>query len=192
VLPVHEFNNWLMTDHPFAVKIYHEAYLCFDAGITPLAIPNEYKGSPANEKLRTTLDINIARATEFISGAELFVVRKQYALAVFHLHQAAEQLYSGIIRFITGLRVHTHNIDKLHRYARHLMPGVDVLFPRDSGVEKELFQYLQRAYVDGRYNPGFVLKYAIVSQLTERVQKLLELCKPLQHTKIIHSSPGWR
>ncbi|MEP7279938.1 MAG: HEPN domain-containing protein [Bacteroidota bacterium] len=175
VLPVHQFNGWLMKDHVFASQVYHEANLLYDAGIVPLAIPNEYS---ANLKAaRDILDTHQARAVEFISGAELFIIRKQYALATFHLHQAAEQIYSGTIWSATGLRVHTHNLDKLYRYNRHFVPATQAVFPRDSGPEKQLFHYLQKAYVDGRYNSNFTIKYQTISLLLERVQKLLALCK---------------
>ncbi|HTE09344.1 MAG TPA: HEPN domain-containing protein, partial [Chitinophagaceae bacterium] len=81
----------------------------------------------------------------------------------------------------------THNLDKLYRYARHLLPALDTAFPRDSETEKELFRWLQKAYTDGRYNNGFSVKQAIISQLSERVQKLLELCKTLQYSKTTHT-----
>jgi HEPN domain-containing protein len=185
VLPVHQFNDWLIKDHPFATRIYQQASLFYDAGITPLAIPNEYNETGTKKTVREVLETHTAQAVEFISGAELFILRKQYGLAAFHLHQAAEQLYSGIIWFITGLRVHTHNLDKLHRYSRHLLPGIHTIFPRDTVPEKELFRWLQKAYVDGRYNSGFTVKYMVVSQLSERVQKLLDLCKTVSFSKII-------
>ena len=187
VLPVHQFNDWLIQDHPFASRVYHQASLLYDAGITPLAIPDQYNEAVAKQILRSTLDTHTAQALEFISGAELFMVRKRFGLAAFHLHQAAEQIYSGIIRFLTGLRVQTHNLDKLYRYARHLLPALDTAFPRDSETEKELFRWLQKAYTDGRYNSGFPVKQAIISQLSERVQKLLELCKTLQYSKTTHT-----
>jgi HEPN domain-containing protein len=187
VLPVHQFNDWLIQDHPFASRVYQQASLLYDAGITPLAIPGVYNEAATTEMLRSILDTHTAQALEFIAGAGLFMLRKQYGLAAFHLHQAAEQIYSGIIRFLTGLRVQTHNLDKLYRYARHLLPALDTAFPRDSETEKELFRWLQKAYADGRYNSDFSVKHAIISQLSERVQKLLELCKTLQYSKTTHT-----
>jgi uncharacterized protein len=187
VLPVQQFNDWLIKDHPFATRVYQQAGLFYDAGITPLAIPNDYDEPASKKILREVMDTHTAQAIEFISGADLFIIRKQYALAAFHLHQAAEQLYSGMIWFVTGLRIHTHNLDKLYRYSRHLLPGMHTVFPRDSGPEKELFRCLQKAYVDGRYNSGFTVKYLVVSQLSERVQKLLELCKTLPYSKVINT-----
>ena len=187
VLPVQQFNRWLMKNHPFATRVYRQATLVYDAGVIPLAIPNVCNEAALQQKLQNTFDTHIIKAIEFISGAEWFVQRKQYPLAAFHLHQAVEQLYSGIIRFTTGLRVHTHNIDKLYRYARHLRPGIYAIFPRDSLREKELFRQLQKAYIDGRYNSTFSIKAVIISQLSERVQNLLQLCKNLSPSKHIIS-----
>lgn len=179
VFAVHQFNSWLMKGHPFASRVYQHAIVLYDSGAVPLAIPNQYDEAEAKKVLHEVLNVHVTQAAEFISGAELFMLRKRYALAAFHLHQAAEQLYSGIIWLVTGLRVHTHNLDKLYRYSKHLLPGIHTVFPRDSGPEKELFRWLQKAYVDGRYNHAFSVKYLIISQLSDRVKKLLELCKTL-------------
>ncbi len=175
VIPVHEFNGWLMKNHPFAARAYHEAKLYYDAGITPLAIPDKLYETSLSLLIKEKLVQRSKQAVEFMAGAELFALRKQYGLAAFNLHQSAEQLYSGVIQFISGLRVQTHNLDKLHRYARWLAPAITAVFPRNSNEEKEIFRWLQRAYTEGRYSGEYAVKYAVISQLTQRVKKLMEI-----------------
>jgi uncharacterized protein len=185
VMQAAQFNGWLKKEHPFALKVFKNARLCFDAGRIPFNIPDNFNELAAKEILEEDLEQKINKAIEFLAGAELFIVRKQFEMAAFHLHQAAEQIYTGIIRFITGFRVQTHNLDKLYRYSQYLLPGLKDVFPR--GVEKEskLFQCLQKAYLGSRYNMDFSIKYEMVSLLFERVNKLLILCQGIMRTRLI-------
>jgi HEPN domain-containing protein len=185
VMQAVQFKEWLKKDHPFALRVVQNASLYFDACMIPLNVPDYYEELTAKEYLREELEHKIRKAIEFLAGAELFLVRRQFEMAAFHLHQAAEQIYTGIIRFKTGFQVQTHNLDKLYRYSKYLMPGLKDVFPR--GVEKEskLFQCLQKAYLGSRYNPDFSIKYEMVSILFERVNKLLILCQSIIRTRLI-------
>ncbi len=185
VMQAVQFNGWLKKEHPFALKVVQNASLYFDACRITLNVPDHYDELTAKEILREELEHKIRKALEFLAGAELFLVRRQFEMAAFHLHQAAEQIYTGIIRFKTGFQVQTHNLDKLYRYSKYLMPGLKDIFPR--GVEKEskLFQCLQKAYLGSRYNPDFSIKYEMVSVLFERVNKLLILCQSKIRTRLI-------
>ncbi len=179
VFRMQQFNTWLMNGHPFACKVYHAAQLCYDAGMVPLATPAEYDAAEVQNRLITEFNRNVNLAAEFLSGAELFTIRKQFALAAFHLHQAAEQLYTGIIHIITGLRLQTHNLDKLHRYSKHLLEGLPALFPRDTQQEKHLFKLLQKAYIESRYGNDYCIKPEELCLLHRRIVKLLELCRQI-------------
>jgi uncharacterized protein len=185
VLPLEQFNGWLKKENPFAIKVYHKAKLCYDAGITPFFDPNPYDEVAGKLLSSAELEQKTNKAVEFLAGAELYIVRKKYELAAFHLHQAAEQMYTGIIRFITGLSVQTHNLDKLYRYSKYLVPGLKGLFPRDSEPERKLFQNLQKAYLGARYSPDYAIGYADVIRLSERVKRILMLCQNMQQKKFI-------
>ncbi len=182
IFPLHQFNKWLMSGHPFAYRVYHTAQLCYDAGRVPLAIPDQYNREEVQNRLFMDFNRNMQLASEFLSGAELFTIRKQLPLAAFHLHQATEQLYTGIIRMITGLRVQTHNLDKLYRYSRHLREGLTDVFPRDNQDEKHVFKLLQKAYIESRYRNDFKIRQEEVSLLHDRVRKLSEVCEHIKRS----------
>ncbi len=182
VMRIHQFNEWAMNGHPFASKVYHKAFLCYDAHNIPLAIPNEYDESVKGKELLKEFSQHRQLATEFICGAELFTIRKNYALAAFNLHQATEQLYVGIIQYITGLRVQTHNLDKLYRYSKNLLSDITDIFPRNNEEERRLFQLLQKAYIDSRYGDNFYIKYDDLLLLDQRVRKLAEFSQNLQRS----------
>jgi uncharacterized protein len=185
VLQATQFNIWLKKEHPFAFKVIHKAKLYYDAGNIPLAIPEGYNEVLANDILLCELDQKTNKAVEFLAGAELFIVRNQFELAAFHLHQATEQIYSAVIRFTTGLLVQTHNLEKLYRYSKYLLPGLKDLFPRDTEFERNIFQCLQKAYLGARYDADYSVKYKGVSQLYERIKKLLILCQGVKQKRLI-------
>ena len=187
VMPAAQFNVWLKKEHPFALKVVQNARLCFDAGRIVLNVPDNFNELAAKEILREDLEHKIRKAVEFFAGAELFIVRKQFEMAAFHLHQSAEQIYTGIIRFKTGFQVQTHNLDKLYRYSKYLLPGLKDTFPRGVENENKLFQCLQKAYLGSRYNADFSIKYETVSQLFERVNKLLILCQSIMEARSINA-----
>ncbi len=153
-------------------------------------MPAKYDAEEVQNKLFTAFNRGMQLAAEFLSGAELFTIRKQFPLAAFHLHQAAEQLYTGIIHIITGLRVQTHNLDKLHRYSKHLLEGLPALFPRDTQQEKHLFKLLQKAYIESRYANDYCIKPEELQLLYKRIIRLLELCKSLKNPASLFAEPA--
>ena len=93
IMDVHRFNGFLIKANPFAIRVYYNGKLYYDAETIPLAIPNEFNEKLAMEALSPKVDRKFKLAFEFVSGAELYIVRKNYALAAFNLHQAAEQMF---------------------------------------------------------------------------------------------------
>jgi HEPN domain-containing protein len=182
VLPVRQFNDWLGCGHPFVLKVFTRALLCYDAGNSPLSDPGQRDKESIIEELQQEFDRHCGLAAEFFAGTELFVTRKNYRMAAFNLHQAAEQTYAGIIHLLSGWRVQTHSLDKLCRYAQYLQPGLAELFPRNTEAERRLFRFLQKAYSDTRYKKDYYIKYPELLILKERIKKLLDLCQNMKHS----------
>lgn len=163
------FLEWLREAHRFALQVQSSAgcwYSRIDIPETNIPTPQ-----PDQSCLRT----GIARAREFLAGAELYCIRKQYPLAVFMLHQCTEQALHAIIRFGTGYCFHTHNIERLLRWAGFVVPAVQEIFPQHTDVDKRLFHLLQKAYVGGRYEAEFRIGFVEVRELRERVRRLVEI-----------------
>ena len=112
------------------------------------------------------------RALEFYAGAELYIIRKQSALAAFHLHQCAEQALTSIIVNKSGYRPSTHNIALLYRYAGWFEPELLPLFSTDH--EKELLQMLQTAYTGSRYDKDYSIKTKTLEEGKEKIDAILK------------------
>ena len=180
-LPVTEFNSWLQNGHPFACKIYYRAVCVYDAGIIPLVVPNPCDEDEIDRQLQKMLTHHLMLAGEFMEGADLFRFRQNYPLAAFHLHQACEQLYTGIIQYITGLRISSHNLMKLYRHSGNLVGGLIDIFPMHQEKEKKLFQLLQAAYTGARYTDNYYISHDELADLRKRITQILTLCQSLFH-----------
>ena len=72
----------------------------------------------------------------------------------------------------TGLRTHSHNLDKLVRYCSLFSYKLPDLFPKDSPTEAKRFGLLQKAYLDARYAPAYYISYRQVEALTTKAKAL--------------------
>lgn len=169
VQPVHVFNEWLLAGHPFACVIATEATRVYDADTVPLESCAQSPMSLLHKDFLQWYN----RSKEFMTGAELFITRKQYTLATFLLQQATEFTCTGLVQMFTGFRAGTHNIDKLLRYTQLFCHNLARIFPRNTEKEQRLYQLLQDAYINGRYKYDFVVSGKEMSLLTERVQLLM-------------------
>ncbi|HEY1022892.1 MAG TPA: HEPN domain-containing protein [Flavisolibacter sp.] len=172
VFSVLQFYRWLSEGHPFAAAVYQKAFLLYQRDEVPLPFPapvNEEAIKKEAEQLYTQTKTNVQ---EFLAGAELYTLRVQYRMAAFMLHQAAEQVLRAMLIIHTGLRIHTHSLDRLIRYCTMFCFELPDVFPRRNQKEKRIFQLLQKAYIDTRYKEAYSIKQAELSMLASQVEKL--------------------
>lgn len=184
VFNVQQFNHQLTNAHPFACNVHEHGLHVYNAQRTPLAQPNNPDNATLQLHAKEAFEKWHLLAQEFMTGAELYAVRKQFAMAAFMLHQVAERSYVELIQVITGYRAGTHNLDKLSRYAKSFSTAIHLLFPRNSEKEEHLFRQLQKAYIHSRYKDDYAITAQEVQELLVRVQKLLQLAGELCQQKI--------
>ena len=169
-MPLATFNEQLKYGDHFASTVFTKAerlYMAEDAAFeTPLLI------RPLRPQAQW-----YQRALEFYAGAELYIIRKQYAIAAFHLHQCAEQAFTGIIYNKTEYRPSTHNLLLLYRYACWFEPSLHNLFPINTNKEESLLHLLQNAYKDSRYTNEYTIKGKQIEQLKEKIEQVLTYAK---------------
>lgn len=173
VMPVLTFTCWLAKGHPFAHKVYREAVLLYSQDeklSAPEILP---KGDMKNSDVICTDTIN--KVTEFMAGADLFILRNQTKLAAFMLHQAAEQCLHGLFEISTGMYLNTHSIDKLLRYCSMINWRLPEIIPRNNDKEEKLFQLLQKAYAGGRYEKEYSITVKDLEVLRGRIAELKEI-----------------
>lgn len=179
VLTINRFADWLEAGQPFAVKVYTDGLLCYDAARVWLPEPPYVETAEIEEALCRECTHYMKRSAEFLKSAEQCYLRRQFRLSAFLLHQAAEQAYIAINWRATGFRPMVHSLEKLHRYALPFSSALATVFPQNNEREEYLFRLLQRAYIDSRYTTDYTVRGADLLHLTGRVQKLHELAEKI-------------
>lgn len=136
---------------------------------------SEYDPSDESSTIERQYRVGFSKAQEFLVGADLYGIRKQYSLALLMLHQAAEQALGTIIKIGMSYYCCSHNIERLLRYASWVNGKVHEVFPMHTDSEKRLFTLLQKAYIDSRYEDDYTVKYQDLLLLIERVKLLIAI-----------------
>ncbi len=66
----------------------------------------------------------------------------------------------------------SHNLSELMNAAKKHTTEIFRVFPRDTQEEQRLFDLLQRAYIESRYNPDFEITKEDIDALIPKVEQL--------------------
>jgi HEPN domain-containing protein len=135
---------------------------------------------PAHQEI--TMGILLARAqfnwerwgkqgNEFLKGAELYRTDNNFRLAAFLLHQSVESVLKGIIQAVIGYRVQMHNLSRLLRLTLLFTDELKEVFKLNTTEGAQLYQLLQNAYSQSRYNSSFDPDGDSVRILSKQVTK---------------------
>ncbi|WPQ63799.1 HEPN domain-containing protein [Chitinophaga sancti] len=102
---------------------------------------------------------------------------------VFDLHQSVEHACIAILRVCTGYRPTTHNLSRLLNLICNFSQELMVIFPRTTKEEIDLFNILNRAYSEARYNEKYSVSEDVVKIIMGRVTTLLGLIEKLYERK---------
>jgi len=178
-------NNRLAEGQYFFSTMSREAILIYDTGLTPLA----EAAPPDLTHIRTVAQRDFQRwkstAAAFFRSALYNKEQHERRIAVFLLHQAAEQIYQAILLAFTGYKPCTHNLDKLRRYTNRFSLELALLFPRNNDKEDHLFRLLLQGYVEARYKEDYSITEGELHQLTERIGKLLSVAERVCSNRFI-------
>jgi len=124
------------------------------------------------------------RAYSFLCDAEGAYKRKDYKQASFHLHQSSENYFYAIRLVYTQQNSKQHNLTKLLNSVKKYSTDFIKVFPQDTPEEKRLFELIKAAYVNGRYDPDFVVTKEDIDALVPKVELLRDITKHICEEKI--------
>lgn len=168
------FKDRAMHADRFANTILQQAECLYSIADMPYPGIAIAEAVDANE-LEPVLSAGINKAGEFLAGAELYRLRKQYSLSAFMLHQSAEQSLLSLLSVTMGFRVNTHNVERLLRYGSFLAGALATLFKFHREEDKRLIRLLQKAYIDTRYKEAYKISNDELACLTEKVGHIHEI-----------------
>jgi len=181
---IHEFNKQLSAGRYFYTEIKRDGIMLYDSGNFKLVRRRKLKYDEIKEQAEEYYEEKYQSAYEFLEATTFFSQKQWYRKASFILHQSAENLFHTVRLVFTLKSDKQHNLLKLLTSVRRHSPEFQQIFPRDTKEEKRLFDLLKAAYVEGRYNPEFVVTPEDLNILTERVEKLSALVKRICQERI--------
>ena len=181
---IKEVNKALSRGQYFFTDIKKEGILLYDSKRFKLEEARKLSLEERKQTAQGDFEYWFKRASWFMGQFEYAFKLRRYDLAAFELHQATERFYMTILLVFTHYKPKEHNIEKLGKQVNNLDPHFLPVFPRKTQEEKRLFELLQKAYIDARYNPNYKITKKELEYLAERVKKLQRLTKVICKKRI--------
>lgn len=102
---------------------------------------------------------------------------------IFNLNQSTEKFYGGLLLVYTGYKPKTHKLKVYRKYSKHIDEELNQLFkfPTGDSEEYRLFDILNKAYLDARYQDDYYIDPQDLKKLIIKVEKLeaivINLCQ---------------
>ena len=183
---IDDFNHTLSKAHYFETEIKRDGIILFDSGTYKLARRKKLNFKEIKERAQKYYNDKFGRAKQFLKGVTFYCEDGDYNMASFHLHQSAENFLRTIpITFI--LYGHkSHDLSELMNAAKKHTPEIFKAFPRDTPEEKRLFDLLQRAYIESRYNPDFEITKADIDALLPKIELLRDVVEQVCNERLAY------
>ncbi len=182
-----DFNVLLDKGSPFAVTVVRSGHWLYERHkITGAPDPIN---KPVFELKTQEREISCwyKHGMSFLSMAGSQYSFGEFGMAAFCLHQAAEQFLNMLTQALTGLRVGTHNLDRLLSILRFYNKEIPDVFTRRTEQEKNRFALLKSTYISFRYRTDFEVGGDDVDYLMNEVIKLKAIAEKVFRGKIANT-----
>lgn len=169
---IEDFNYALAKAHYFETEIKRDGVVLFDSGAYKLARRRKLDYTEIRDRVQKYFDDKFGRATQFLKGVTFYCEDGDCKMASFLLHQSAENFLRTIPMVFILYGYKSHNLSELMNAVKKHTTEVFEVFPRDTEEEKRLFDLLQRAYIESRYNPDFEITKEDIDALIPKVEQL--------------------
>jgi HEPN domain-containing protein len=175
-----EVNDQLAHGRVFFGEIVKDGAILYESDHRPLATLKPKTPQQAYETAKEYFEDHFTDAMRRFEGAQFFRSKKYLKEAAFELHQAAEQLYQGVLLTLTFYTPYDHNIIFLRDTAEQREPRLFDVWPRGTRVERATYQKLKEAYRQGRYSKHYKISDEELAWLSERIeilgQRMHDIC----------------
>ena len=179
-----KLNKYLNDGRYFYTQIKQEGVVLYDSGRHKLARRRKLSFEEIKQQAQEYFDDKFESGNEFLDSTEYFCQKGQYKKASFMLHQACEN-YIYAIRLVNTLEnPKQHNLTKLLNSVKKYSNEFIKVFPQDTAEEKRLFELIKAAYVNGRYDPDFIVTKEDIDALVPKVELLRDITKRICEEKI--------
>ncbi len=183
---IDEFNYALSKAHYFETEIKRDGVILYDSGAYKLARRRRLDYTEIKERAQKYFDDKFERAMSFLIDVPHPAKRSDYKQSSFYLHQSAENLLRVIPMTFILYGHKSHDLSELMNAAKKHTTKIFEVFPCDTPEEKRLFDLLQRAYIESRYNPDFEITQADVYALVPKIEHLREIVEKVCRERIAY------
>jgi len=183
---IDDFNYALSKAHYFETEIKRDGVILYDSGAYKLARRRKLDYTEIRERAQKYFDDKFGRANDFLDGVKFYSDTNRYLMASFHLHQSAENFLRTIPMVFILYGHKSHNLSELMNATKKYAPEIFKALPRDTPEEKRLFDLLQRAYIESRYNPDFEVTKEDIDALIPKVEQLRDIVEMVCRERIAY------
>ncbi|MCE6990190.1 HEPN domain-containing protein [Dyadobacter sp. CY323] len=179
-------NNAIEQNQYFFVDILKEGVLLFDSGTFKLSEPKAMNAEKRLRKAKENFKNWFESANNFLKTFEFQFENNWFKDSAFLLHQTTEKYYVVILLVFTDYKPKIHDIEVLGNQVEKLHSAFGTVFPKNTPEKKRLFELLQKAYIDSRYNMNYKIEKAELEYLSDRVKLLRDLTERICNERIAH------
>ncbi len=183
---IDEFNYALSKAHYFETEIKRDGVILYDSGAYKLARRRKLDYTEIRDRAQKYFDDKFERAMSFLIDVPHPAKRSDYKQSSFYLHQSAENLLRVIPMTFILYGHKSHDLSELMNAAKKHTTKIFEVFPCDTPEEKRLFDLLQRAYIESRYNPDFEVTKEDIDALIPKVEQLRDIVEMVCRERIAY------
>ncbi|GHV37837.1 DNA-binding protein [Bacteroidia bacterium] len=181
---IKHLNKNLNEGRYFYTQIKQEGVVLYDSGKHKLARRRKLNFDEIRQQAQEYFDEKYENAERKLEVAKYTLEKGWYKDSIFNLHQACENYFYAIRLVFTLQNPKQHNLSKLLNSVKKYSDDFLKVFPCDTVEEKRLFNLIKAAYVEGRYNPDFLVTKEDIDALIPKVELLRDITKRICEVKI--------
>lgn len=182
---IKKLNRDLSDGRYFYSQVKEEGILLYNSGRFTLERRRKLRYKEIKRQAEEYFKEKYENALNFFDNAKYNYNKGAYKMSSFMLHQTFENLFYAVRLVYTLENNKMHNLVKLLASVRKYSDEFEkIFFPGRTDDEKRLFNLVKAAYVEARYNAGFVVTKADVKFLMSVAEQLFGLVKKLCDERI--------
>jgi predicted nucleotidyltransferase len=183
---IKDVNNSLEEKQFFFTDIKREGKILFNSGNFKLSDSKELTPTRRREIAEEDFKEWFRSATRFSEYAEFSNQKSHFQESSFMLQQVVEMCYTTLEMVFTHYNPYEHNLEILRERVLQFNSRIKEVLPYETKEQKELFDYLNFAYIGGRYRSekDFPVTQEQLDYWRTEVKQLLDLTKTICEERI--------
>jgi predicted nucleotidyltransferase/HEPN domain-containing protein len=181
---LHDINDQLARGRPFFADIARDGIALYEAPGHPLASPKQLSAEETRKEAQRHFEQWFPGAERFVKLATLAIENDFRNEAAFLLHQTVERLYHCLLLVQTLYSPKSHRLSVLRSHAERVEPRLIDVWPRDTRFSRRCFSRIDRAYVEARYSPQYLITDEELAWVVHRVTTLRDTVRAICHEQL--------